>query len=437
MRYILRSILMASALAAAASCCKHKAEPPRFPDHIDNVLVMYMAGQNNIASNLRNNIITLCSGYLPAGNDPTIFLSYQKISSSKVPAKSYLIRYYRHGGALAADTVARYGSDLPAASAATLNKVLSDVKESFPSASYSLLFSSHATGWLPKGYYNNPSSYDSQLSGLPERTVTSSGMPDQEWVPYHEEYRDPSLPPVKSIGQDAVSQNGSAVSYEIDLKEFRDAIPMHLDYILFDCCLMGGIEVAYELKDKCDRIIFSPAEVIAYGFNYRTMGAMLFAASGPDLEGVCRSYYDYYNSLTGEYRSATVTLVDCSRLEPVAEACRTIFSNHRAGLAAIDPDEVQRYYTGGHHWFYDLYDIADKAGADEDELSALSEALDGCTIYKACTETFLSGAGTSGYGFSISVYSGFSMYLPCDGSEYLDNAYRSLDWNGRTSLVEG
>lgn len=438
MRYIFRSILMASALAAAVSCCKHRAEPPRFPDHIDNVVIMYMAGQNSIASYLRTNINDICAGYVPAGDSPSILLSYQKLSSSRTPARSYLIRYYSHMGTTAADTIAEYDAGMPASSAATLGKVLTDVREAFPAKSYSMLFSSHATGWLPKGYYNDPSSYDSQGAGLSDRSVPSSGMPYQEWVPYHEEYRDPSLPDVKSIGQDAVNQNGTAVSYEIDLKEFSDAIPMHLDYIFFDCCLMGGIEVAYELRDKCDRIIFSPTEVLATGFNYKTMGAMLFAASGPDLEGVCRSYYDYYNSQTGAYRSATVTLVDCTRLEPVAEACRTIFSNHREGLSAIDPDSVQRYYTGTRHWFYDLYDIACKAGADENELSALSDALEGCTVYKASTGSFLLDLGSSpGYGFEISVYSGFSMYLPCNGSAFLDEAYRSLDWNAGTSLVEG
>lgn len=397
-----------------------------------------MAGQNTLASYLRTNITDFCTGYVPSGDSPSILLSYQKLSSSRTPARSYLIRYYSHMGTTAADTIAEYDAGMPASSAATLGKVLSDVRDAFPAKSYSMLFSSHATGWLPKGYYSDPSSYDSQGAGLSDRSVPPSGMQDQEWVPYHEEYRDPSLPDVKSIGQDAVNWNGSAVSYEIDLKEFSDAIPMHLDYIFFDCCLMGGIEVAYELRDKCDRIIFSPTEVLATGFNYKTMGAMLFASSGPDLEGVCRSYYEYYNSLSGAYRSATVTLVDCTRLEPVAEACRTIFSNHREGLAAIDPDSVQRYYTNGHHWFYDLYDIACKAGADDNELSALSDALEGCTVYKASTGSFLLDSGSlPGYGFEISVYSGFSMYLPCNGSVFLDEAYRSLDWNAETSLVEG
>ena len=44
------------------------------------------------------------------------------------------------------------------------------------------------------------------------------------------------------------------------------------DILGFDACLMGGIEVAYELAGKCDRLGFSQAEVLAEGFNYKTLG---------------------------------------------------------------------------------------------------------------------------------------------------------------------
>ena len=31
---------------------------------------------------------------------------------------------------------------------------------------------------------------------------------------------------------------------------------------------------------------------------------------------------------------------------------------------------------------------------------------------------------------------GLSMYLPCNGSEYLDNFYKTLEWNKATALVK-
>ena len=38
--------------------------------------------------------------------------------------------------------------------------------------------------------------------------------------------------------------------------------------------------------------------------------------------------------------------------------------------------------------------------------------------------------------FDINVFSGLSMYLPCDGSANLDNFYKTLAWNAATGLVE-
>ena len=43
--------------------------------------------------------------------------------------------------------------------------------------------------------------------------------------------------------------------------------------------------------------------------------------------------------------------------------------------------------------------------------------------------------GTSS-GFEIKVFSGLSMYLPANGSGYLDNFYKTLAWNKATKLVD-
>lgn len=433
MRHGTMAIAATVTALAMMSCVKDELDPPRYPSvGINNVLIMYAAGQNSLAGYITEDITDFCNGYLPNGDDPNILLVYQKLSSSYTPAASYIIRYYSHKGTTVADTLLTLPADMKATDGNTMSTVLTWVKENFPaSGGYGLLFSSHATGWLPKGYYSNPDYYDDNYGTGKASVQRSEGTQSApEWVPYIEPERDPALPPVKSIGQDRISDGNGAGSYEMELTEFDNAIPMHLDYIFFDCCLMGGIEVAYELRDKCDRILFSPTEVIAEGFDYANMGQKLLGGSTPDLEGVCSDYYEYYNShpYGGQYRSATVTLVDCIRLEPLADICRSIFSRHRDALDAITPDDVQGYFTANYHWFYDLYDIADHAGADDTELAELEAALDGCIEYKAATDNFLT--------FPINVYSGLSMYLPCNGSGYLDANYRELDWNKATGLVQ-
>ena len=138
--------------------------------------------------------------------------------------------------------------------------------------------------------------------------------------------------------------------------------------------------------------------------------------------------FDKFDQQTGNNRSCTISMVDCTMLEPLAEACRTIFSNHRKEVDALKGSGIQKYFRMTDHWFYDLRDIAANAGADEDELAQLDAALEGCVIYKAATPSFLS--------IPITRYSGLSSYLPGNGSDYLDRCYRSLAWNDASGLVQ-
>ena len=395
------------------------------------VMLLYIAGYNNLQSYLTTNIEDLMKGWIPKNNRSNdVLLVFSHLSKSgsdfNTPTVPVLTRLYTdYSGKVIADTLVRYSTDAIAASATQLKEVLTYVKDNFEAKSYGLIFSSHATGFLPTGYYNRPGSYVYDESSM----MYSSGKNRREhptYTLYVEEELDPTRPMVKSIGQSYV--NGR--SYEIEIDDFAKAIPMKLDYVLFDACLMGGIEVAYELAGKCDYVAFSQAEVLAQGFNYKTITTHLLynkEKSSPAM--VCKDYIDYYNAMTGIYRSATVSLVDCSKLEPLADICHTLFSKYRAGIDGISPSKLQRFYTGSHPWFYDLQSIISVAGADENEVAELMDILDECILFKGHTPSFLSD-------FSIKTFSGFSMYLPKNGTTELNKYYRTLKWNQATGLVE-
>ena len=305
------------------------------PDEIDNVLLIYMAGKaNGLAGDMRKNIEDFCDGYVPEGFSRNILLTYEELTGSTGPTRSYLVRIYRHNGKTVRDTVVTYPVTSIGASRETLEDVLNETRRRFPGKGYGLLISSHGTGWLPKGYYRTSGNRD--MASSDGRRLAGRQYDCPEWVPYEERWQDPSLPAVKSICQDVVLSDGMTVSYEMNIDEFAEAIPYHLDYIIMDCCFMGGVEIAYELKDVCDRIIFSPAEVLSLGFNYNTMGEHLLADDSPDLEGVARDYYEKYEAMSGTYQSATVTLVDCSGLATLAETCRQIFSSHSDQMEQLD-----------------------------------------------------------------------------------------------------
>ena len=395
------------------------------------VLLLYSAGYNSLRSYLLDDIKDLKQGWLPGKecNDDIILVYTHTPEYNGVynkPTTPYLIRLYKdENNNTISDTLVRYPKETISASAAQLNEVLTYMKDNFTSGSYGMIFSSHATGYLPSGYYSNPSGYTFTESKMMRSRALAAPTP----VPYIEPDFDPSLPMVKSIGQDQVTISGEKFSYEMNLNDFAEAIPMKLDYILFDACLMGGIEAAYELRGKCDVVGFSQAEVLAEGLDYKTLTKHLLEKEIPDPAGVCKDYFTQYDIQSGVYRSATISLIDCDELEPLAEVCRDFFASHRNELAIIDPKTVQRFYRSGKHWFYDLESIMIKAGATGDELTALHSALDGCVLYKGHTPEFMSE-------FKIDIFSGFSMYLPCNGSNELDKFYKTLQWNQATGLVQ-
>ena len=397
-----------------------------------NVMLLYSAGFNSLSSYLREDIEDLKSGWLPGrhrSEDVVLVYSHFPEASGKYsdPCPPVLTRLYAdEEGNAVADTLVIYDSSVISASPAQFNEVLSFVRETFPAAGYGLIFSSHATGYLPAGFYQKPGDYIYNIG----KDRTQMGL---EWhgaasYPYMEIPYDPTMPAVKSVGQDQVGASGSYTSYEMELADFADAIPMKLDYILFDACLMGGIEVAYQLRGKTDVVGFSQAEVLAEGLNYSMLTTHLLLNDLPDPAGVCRDYFEQYDIQEGVYRSATVSAIDCNALEPLADVCEDLFEKYRAGIAGLSSWDVQRYYRSSSHWFYDLESILVEAGITPEEQESLHATLDLCVLYKGHTPSFMNS-------FEIKTFSGFSMYMPSHGHVELDKYYKTLDWNTRTGLV--
>lgn len=440
-------VIACMALAICLSGCQDRHDPyfingntyggnpgNRVPASNDRrVVLMYQAGYNSLSDCLRDDLNDVINGWLPNGgmkDNVLLVYTHQPARDGQYNVKTtpYLLRLSAGaGGNARIDTLVTYPKSSISSSAEQLNKVLTYVVDNFPAKSYGMTFASHSTGYLPAGFYGRSDSYVYKQ----KRAGAMGSRPSQPGpVPYYEPYQDPSLPRVRSIGQDQQGTTGGYVSYEIDIRDFAEAIPVKLDFILFDACLMGGAEVAYELREKCHRLGFSQAEVLAEGLDYTRITPHLLGGSEADLESICNDYFIHYDSQTDPFsRSATISLIDCSRLEPLAQTCREIFSNNRNGLASITPYRVQRYYRSGHHWFYDLESIIMNAGASDDEMAALHEALDNCVLYKGHTPEFMCE-------FEIKTFSGFSMYLPCNGNKELDKYYKTLKWNQATGLVE-
>ncbi len=437
-KVITGSVAAVLLLSATVGCCKEKPEEPVNVNR--KVLLFYECGFNNLTSYLKNNMDGtekgLPAGYVPreSGDVVLIYSRYSKGAFNYTPVESHLRRIYKKpNGKIVSDTLKTFGTDTIAASSSTMRQVLTYVKDEFPAKGYGLVFSSHGSGWLPAGYYYSPSRFEddhkgevgtsrqgiaAQSVGHPRLPVPEGDLPDT----------DPFYGMTRSIGQDYIE--GSYYGHEMSVSEFADAIPYHLDYLLFDMCFSGGVEVAYGLKDKADYLGLSPAEVLVDGmFNYTKITSFLLNRETPDLEGLFKDSFEMYDKQSGAYRSSTVNLVRTSGLDNLASVCARMINEYSDALADAPVDDIQGYYRQGRHYFYDLVDIFEKCGASKADLEDLDKAVDGCVIYKNSTGQFLED-------YDIKAYSGFSMYLPCAGTPLLDLYYRKEVWNNATRLVK-
>ena len=379
-----------------------------FPERSDSelsrrVMIMISAGFNTLSNYLSNDLEDLQNGELPVGtsysSDILMVLSRIVTSSGQyeTPSPAVLYRLYQDfQGNVHRDTLLVWDAETPLSRGETIHEALSYIQNRFPAKGYGVVFSSHASGWLPEGYFESPSIYE----------------------------KAPSAGPFRSIGQDKTPEG----SVEMELKEFVEAIPMHLDYLLLDACHSGCVEVAYAFRDIADVIGFSPAEVFANGFIYDVITSHLLGKD-PDPVAVCKDYFNFYNRQSGYNRSATITAVLPGKMDRLVAVCKELFEKYRTEIRVLNGNYVQGYFRYGRHYFYDFKDILLKAGINSEEEARLDDALDECVIYKAATPYVL--------GIPIYIFSGLSMYLPSRGTAFLDNFYKTqIDWNKATELVK-
>ena len=392
------------------------------PEETRKVMLLYESGFNSLGGYMHTNIDDLQAGYLPRkGKSEDVLLLFSHLtkssrnySSETAPA---MIRLYSDRGKCRMDTLKVWPVGTPIAHAEMVTEVFDWVKENFPAKSYGAVMSSHATGWLPKGYYSNPAS-------CPGETDRSS------YVSFSRQRR--------TFGQEYYSSGTK--TEEIELKDLAAAIPYKLDYILFDACLMSTVEVAWELRNVCSYLAVSPCEIPAAGFNYKTLAEHLLQPEVPDLKAVCMDYYAAYEN--DSIYGATISMIDCGLLEPLADACRTLFSRYRSGILNLDGRNVQVYDRTGsgkyYYVFFDLKDMLREAGATAEDLSILQDAIDQALVYEAHTARFID--------VKLDRCCGLATYLPAfpdykkdswHGTEFLDNFYKSnVSWNDATGLVE-
>ena len=158
----------------------------------------------------------------------------------------------------------------------------------------------------------------------------------------------------------------------------------HLKFIMTDCCNMMCLENLYELRNVCDYMIGSPAEIPVCGAPYDQIVKDLFN----DGQFYTSIINKYYNSVNG---SLPLVAVKTSEMENMAYATRTALQTLRETMGSSYPDMtgiIHYYHTDDGKDFHPEYNIFYDAGdfmrtfASADVYQQWHQALDRAIVEK-------------------------------------------------------
>ena len=382
----IRFLFCALAMALTLFSCKKAETEEIVVVKRPKTVLLYMVANNNLSYDAENSISRLQNGYIPAeeGN-----LLVYKHCAGMDPVLLHIKKGEQ--GTVVADTAYRFPPRVSATKSA-LTQALNVTQALFPADSYGLILWSHGTGWIPPLASSSSAAQEQRSGSCPERTFGLDGK------------------------------------VELEIRDLAQAIPYKLSFMLMDACFMGGIETAYEVKDSVDYYIGSPAEILTESFPYHKIMQHIFKST-PDYAAVCKEYYDYYNAKTGSVRSATVALMDCSKLAEVAEVAKRVFDQYGERIASLDLSLLQPYFRGSSSkYFYDLKDLVD-AIADASLSAEFAAALERAVPYKASTPYFIE--------LPIRSFCGVSTYVPGNPADTkLADYYKQYKWNQATGMIK-
>jgi hypothetical protein len=339
------------------SSCR-KDDHPAIPQPIAHTVLVYMVADNNLYKYAERNILDMSNSWNesydgkmivfldpPEPDNPRLI----EINSNYSDIDSNVVKYYENLNSL--DKV-------------NMRNIINDAVRLFPARKYTLIFWSHATGWLPKG----------------TALVYTKSIQSVE---------------LKSFGKDGVE--------EMDIADLSDAVPANIfNTIIFDACFMGGIEVLCEFVDKTDYIIASPTEILAQGFPYDKLTPLLFTHINEPVIWA-ETFFEHYNSQQGVYKSATIGVTNTSELKNLLNVLKSFQLSEKA----IDINKIQCYDRTKTGMFFDFNDYVKQLCMNENDFRQYLEQYNKTVIYSNHTDSFINV-------FDINSCSGLNCFVPLD-----------------------
>ncbi len=424
-------LLLGAALLATA--CDKEPQPAPPGGKRDRTVIAYMVADNNLYSNAVKDINEMERGWHDNWNGYMVVYFYPvaKTSGYAPGTADYnenprllLIRYDNDNSRIVSEVLKEYdrASQNPC-DAAVMTSVLNDAMALAPADHYGLVMWSHGSGWLPKGTTTNSivksASADESYGYSSKGAVPRSKLGD--WlipatVPVTASADSSGPIMLQSIGITNSNMNTTiGRADELDLDVMPSALPagVNFDFILFDACFMASVEGIYELRDHAQYVIASSAETIDEGFPYDKAIGYMFTTTA-DVKNIAKTFYDDYNTRSGAWRSATISVTDCSKIDALAASIKVLCNNHPGTVKYTYQQFGQTNSSKFYNTFYDLGDFVRGTWSDAPaaaDLAAFENALDAAVIYKAHTPMMFQGM-TGGFAVTDATFCGITCYIP-------------------------
>jgi len=198
--------------------------------------------------------------------------------------------------------------------------------------------------------------------------------------------------------------NDDALShYELNLvtSYLKGLIGKNIDLFFPYACLMGGVELAYEIRNNIDYLLFSEELYPAEKWSYEALSSI---TSNPAITGeeigtaFCDSAYTYFTTVVP--RDFTLSLIDLSAIDALSNSINTYAQTAESSIGSSSTiasyyntaaeDTFSMYSMAGVEWYYmDLGDYLSNVIANpnisstvKSAASNVNNALNNAVLYK-------------------------------------------------------
>lgn len=368
--YKLLTLFMA--LALVVSCSK---DEPEIVQPAKRTILVYMIATNSLGSNGRDkqDLEEMDQAVTSGALDGCRLLVYRVTTGGEAPTL-FEIKQDKHGDAVHEPLLSYSNEKGASVTVERMRQVINDMKTEAPAQEYGLVLWSHGTGWA-------------------RSLTTKTGVT------------------LKDFGED----NGATMS----LTDLAAGLPTGVfKWIYADVCYMGCVEVAYELRNHCRYFVGYPTEIPGRGMPY-DLTLPLLCQSTAQLSSACRATYDYYNAMTGQDRTFSGVVVDCSCMDELADVCHRI---QQQGIDLKSTTGIQCYNLNSSRFFFDFLQYY-QAICPEELQSELINIYNKVVIDKMATPTIFNRILIDQAHFS-----GLSTYIKGTSPGVNEQYYSQLAW---------